>query len=170
MTWQPGSDNIPKPQSTLSRRTRILSRRLMHYPHRKMVLASNRDRGRPRDLSPPTPPDRRVTSPAGRGMHSATRGPLAPRHTEAVTGAAREGEGQRWAAAPPPPPRRGLARVPGQRSAHPTPAPFPIVTPPPRRPQGAAPPPAAPPRLAAFPPPAPPRPPPSAPPPAGHGR
>src|SRR6266511_352040 len=100
----------------------------------------NRDRGRPRDLSPPTPPDLRVTYPAGRGLQSATRGPMETRPTQAIHVAAGERDRQRWAAAHTPRPLSGFDRVPGQIPAHPTPAPCAVLTPTPRLPQGAAPP------------------------------
>jgi hypothetical protein len=43
-----------------------------HAAMRKVWQELNRDRGRPRDPSPPTPPDIRVTAPAVRWFQSAT--------------------------------------------------------------------------------------------------
>jgi hypothetical protein len=57
-------------------------------------IAANRDRGGPHDLSPPTPPDIRVTYPAVRWRPSAMGAPLEAWQTQAVEGAARQGDGQ----------------------------------------------------------------------------
>jgi hypothetical protein len=54
----------------------------------------NRDRGRPHDLSPPTPPDIRVTYPAVRWRPSAMGAPLEAWQPPAVDVAARQGDGQ----------------------------------------------------------------------------
>jgi hypothetical protein len=103
-----------------------------------------RDREGPHDLSPPTPLDRRGTSPAGRGGESAIRPPMEARQAQPVAGAPGARDRQRWAAAQAPRPMRGLARVPGQGPAHPTAMPLAIPPPTPRLAAVAAPPTSAP--------------------------
>jgi hypothetical protein len=62
------------------------------------------------------------------------------RHPEPVEVVAGERDRQRWAAAQTPRPMSGVDRVPGQISAHPTPAQFSVLTPTPLLPQIGAPP------------------------------
>ena len=67
-------------------------------PHAHLLLAitmqPNRDRGRPHDLPPPTPPDIRVTSPAVRWRQSAVGAAMEAWQTQAVEVAARQGDRQ----------------------------------------------------------------------------
>ena len=77
---------------------------------------SNRDRGRPHDLSPPTPPDRRVTSPAVRRVESMRRGQAA--ESERVEERCWKGETQRRALTETPGAVCRFGGVPGEGSAY----------------------------------------------------
>src|SRR5262245_59275818 len=98
----------------------------------------NRDRGRPRSLSPPTPPDRRGTSPAVRPMGSTARALRPSGHPEAVEVPAGERRGQRRTAAYPPRSVGRLGRVPGQVTADPAVPELPGAPSPPLLPAGAS--------------------------------
>jgi hypothetical protein len=98
----------------------------------------NRDREGPHGLPPPTLPDLRVTSPAVRWRQSAMGTAMEARQSQAVAGAPRERDRQRWAGGEAPRPLGGLDRVPGQVPAHAAATPLPVALPIPWLPQIAA--------------------------------